>query len=105
MAPRKTKTETTPADIQNAELDRLEGKEPRSERVIPQLDIDHMSREDFDRETRFQVALAVFPQIVGSYGGFEPIGDENHAGATARKAFEYADAFIAQSKKGHADGE
>jgi hypothetical protein len=54
-------------------------------------------------DRRFQVALAVFPELIGM--GVIRLDDENQPGACARVAFEYADAFIAQSKKGQGDGE
>lgn len=102
MAPRKT-TKTaadTPAEARDEQLEKAAaaiGQLASMGTALPVLDIDGMSQEQFDHEQRFQVALAVFPELVMS--AFPKIDDENQAGMAARMAFEFADAFIAQSKK------
>jgi hypothetical protein len=77
-------------------LDELLGK--------PTVEITNVSTNEAKREVRFTVALAVWPKIVTELE-VTKLDDENEAGACARIAFEYADAFIAQSKKVGDDGE
>lgn len=104
MAPRKTKT-TAAEPTPNAETSEAL-REAQSDALATTFNSveELMAELNKDSELRFQVALAVFPTIV-SMGIAEPLADENLAGSSARIAFEYADAFIAQSKKGECDAE
>lgn len=105
MAPRKTtKTAVEAAPSEDVQVD------VRTLEQSEQLGAGHAgliitSRLDTDvaRDQRFQVALAIWPTMYPYMGDDEHQGDENRAGALARKAFEFADAFIAQSKKGLGD--
>lgn len=105
MAPRKTtKTAVEPTDLPDTRNPSETMGAAIAAREPPVLDLAALGVEQFEREQRFQVALAVWPKIVTELV-VEKLEDENDAGASARIAFEYADAFIAQSKKGQGDGE
>lgn len=103
MAPRKT-TKTAVADTPKGQADLEKAAEVASTEQIEQDAIEmlgDLTRRQQENE-RFMVALAVFPTIM-AHCTCELVGDENEKGAVARTAFEYADAFIAQSKKGECD--
>lgn len=104
MAPRKTTK--TAADTAAEQADLVKQAEAAAEqdpnRVVT-LNIQNLAEDTFNLELRFQVALAVLPAMYPYVGSDECLADENEAGACARIAFEYADAFIAQSKKGQGD--
>lgn len=101
MAPRKTKTTAADPVREEAGLDK---GAPEVENTVT-LNIEGLAKDAFNLELRFQVALAMLPAVYPYIGDADHLDDENRAGACARIAFEFADAFIAQSKKGQGDGE
>lgn len=116
MAPRKTTKTAVENAEQAAQLAGIEAEAARQQAEQTSDEIQTDEAENFgaglaegiiayNEHIRFQVALAVWPVFVRDRYDYAPAGDENYAGMAAREAFEYADAFIAQSKKGQGDGE
>lgn len=105
MAPRKTKTTAVEPQSEDVKLDvRTPEDAEKLGQGHAQLIINQTVAET-QSEVRFQVALVMLPAVYPYIGDADHLDDENRAGATARIAFEFADAFIAQSKKGQGDGE